>query len=857
MKKYWKYLIGIGIIISLTAGLIIFRNNKVLGTAVRYYMPSQGGTGTSSAPTYGQLLVGTSAGVYQLQATSTLGITATEAYTGTVTSIATTYPITGGPITTTGTLSLDFGTTTVNSWNSLQTFTYASTTALSGTNANFTNLYGNITGTGVSSLTYASTTALSGTNANFSGLITSGYGTITYASSTALTATNLFSTYASTTDISSTLGEFTRICFADGSCMSSPNVTGSLLVLFHHNTAAELVGYEQLLSYPPTGTEIDESCSADADVSGGYCDIETGGYISTTTDITLTSVRAGTWLFKKFSYTSNVAGLNKLESNVYKRSAAGVETYLFQATSSDFNLASVGSVDYEVVASAYTLLPTDRIVIKLKGWTDSSVARSIHQVYGSTARFSRIITPIQIVEQGLTKSFVDESITGKWTFSGIPTTINYASSTSWSSVYASSTTYFGGELSDCDTAASSKLLWSDTGKFSCGTESLAGAYTGTFDGIDFTNGTLAQNALWYGGAAEAPSELTIGTGGYILGVSSGAPAWIATTTIPLGGELGGTLSAATVSDLTDLTITYASSTSFSTAVASSTLYYGADLTDCDTAATSKLLWSDTGKFSCGTDSNTTYTAGDNLTLTGTDFDFDDPFSVAGGTITYASTTALSGTNITLAGSLTAANGTITYASSTAVSATNANYTTITATKGNLTYASSTAMDLSGYVISPKGTLTYASTTAISSVYASSTSASFGTLTLPVQSPFRIVELASFNISSSTMSTTTGSFRQIKVPNASTVTGVACDTNVGTSTIQCDVRNSATPNTAGTNILGTPGLLCGSGINQTASTTLNSTAITAFQTINCNIPDAAPVGGTKPSIIHIHIWGTKN
>lgn len=43
--------------------------------------------------------------------------------TGTVTSIATTYPVTGGPITTTGTIGLAFGTTTSNTWAGTQTFT--------------------------------------------------------------------------------------------------------------------------------------------------------------------------------------------------------------------------------------------------------------------------------------------------------------------------------------------------------------------------------------------------------------------------------------------------------------------------------------------------------------------------------------------------------------------------------------------------------------------------------------------------------------------------------------------------------------------------------------------------------------
>ena len=59
---------------------------------------------------------------------------------GTVTNIATTYPITGGPITTTGTLSLAFGTTTTNTWTH-QIFSSLFALSASSTNATTTNLH--------------------------------------------------------------------------------------------------------------------------------------------------------------------------------------------------------------------------------------------------------------------------------------------------------------------------------------------------------------------------------------------------------------------------------------------------------------------------------------------------------------------------------------------------------------------------------------------------------------------------------------------------------------------------------------------------------------------------------------------
>jgi len=68
---------------------------------------------------------------------------------------------------------------------------------------------------------------------------------------------------------------------------------------------------------------------------------------------------------------------------------------------------------------------------------------------------------------------------------------------------------------------------------------------------------------------------------------------------------------------------------------SGTTLWGFSLADCD-ADNQTLAWSDTGVFGCGDDDNTTYTGGDNLTLTGTDFDVDDPFTVVTFTATHAS-----------------------------------------------------------------------------------------------------------------------------------------------------------------------------------------------------------------------------
>jgi hypothetical protein len=71
-------------------------------------------------------------------------------------------------------------------------------------------------------------------------------------------------------------------------------------------------------------------------------------------------------------------------------------------------------------------------------------------------------------------------------------------------------------------------------------------------------------------------------------------------------------------------------------------FSGAGLSDCDTAGTSKLMWdATTGRFSCGTDANTTYTAGQGLALNGTSFRLNA--TVTGSVIQAANTIASSGT----------------------------------------------------------------------------------------------------------------------------------------------------------------------------------------------------------------------
>lgn len=104
-----------------------------------------------------------------------------------VSSIATTYPVTGGTITTTGTIALAFGTTTTNVWSNLQTLTggiissaSSSFTTLSGVTASTTNL----TVSGIQSCSGSSALTTSATGVVACGAITASGGSYPFTPNT-------------------------------------------------------------------------------------------------------------------------------------------------------------------------------------------------------------------------------------------------------------------------------------------------------------------------------------------------------------------------------------------------------------------------------------------------------------------------------------------------------------------------------------------------------------------------------------------------------------------------------------------------------------------------------------------------
>ena len=179
-------------------------------------------------------------------------------------------------------------------------------------------------------------------------------------------------------------------------------------------------------------------------------------------------------------------------------------------------------------------------------------------------------------------------------------TLVFEGAASGASLYIG-TSFNGAGLVTCSNATTSKLLWnSSTGRFSCGTDA----------GIVFGSGQVFA----IGDARYLKQSGGTLTGALTVNVTGG-------TKSTTGLNVVNTISGAIVHG--EKTLTSSGTLVFEGAASGSSLYLGtslngAGLTSCSTGSTSKLLWnSSTGRFSCGTDTDTTYTAGQGLTLAST------------------------------------------------------------------------------------------------------------------------------------------------------------------------------------------------------------------------------------------------
>lgn len=206
------------------------------------------------------------------------------------------------------------------------------------------------------------------------------------------------------------------------------SVTGKT-TFYHWNQTSGISGYEMFRTVPNGGTEIAEATTT---IASSYVLIDS--YISSSTalstmgGITITSIDSGAWNFHTWASVSAAGGTNVLVYNMYKRATTGVETFLFQATSTALTTSPV-EAQYSYTAPAFTFSSdgSDRLVAKVYAYSSAS-GRTITFYYDGNSRYSHVETPITLIARGYVRYFDNTTFTGNNTFSGL-TTITSASTT--------------------------------------------------------------------------------------------------------------------------------------------------------------------------------------------------------------------------------------------------------------------------------------------------------------------------------------------------------------------------------------------------------------------------------------------
>ena len=167
--------------------------------------------------------------------------------------------------------------------------------------------------------------------------------------------------------------------------------TGGQVLFFHHDPVEEPEGYEGLFPIPAGTTEADEMVV----VQTGTGQVLVDPYITLAGYPGLTTLPAGLWRFRTFHYVDSNPGDTNAVFKVYNRSGE-TETLLFTAISGDVNALEPSEYLTSFVQTEdYTVLLTDRLVIKVYGQSDHSANVEFHFVYEGTNHTSHVQTPLE------------------------------------------------------------------------------------------------------------------------------------------------------------------------------------------------------------------------------------------------------------------------------------------------------------------------------------------------------------------------------------------------------------------------------------------------------------------------------
>lgn len=168
---------------------------------------------------------------------------------------------------------------------------------------------------------------------------------------------------------------------------------GTPAIYFSHAYSGDITGYEGLKIYPDGTNQVDENITVKNTLGWVLVD----SYVSRSNLPDVSTLRAGLWRFRTFHYVSLSTGSTVFNFTVFKRNADGTESLIFSTTTDDINsLTATEYLTSYVTQTDTTMLPTDRLVIKVYSESTHSSNVISHFLYEGSTNTSHVVPPLMV-----------------------------------------------------------------------------------------------------------------------------------------------------------------------------------------------------------------------------------------------------------------------------------------------------------------------------------------------------------------------------------------------------------------------------------------------------------------------------
>jgi hypothetical protein len=158
--------------------------------------------------------------------------------------------------------------------------------------------------------------------------------------------------------------------------------------LFLHDASSGVSTYKRLLTAPSALAEATAVNTA----NNGSGEVLLAAFV--TPQMGVTVINGNAWNFKTYAKVDSATGVSNIVIRVYKRDTLGAETQLFFDTSAEINATTATLFELESVQTSFTVVPTDRMVIKFYFKTTSGSTRTGTLYYQGSDNYSHISTPV-------------------------------------------------------------------------------------------------------------------------------------------------------------------------------------------------------------------------------------------------------------------------------------------------------------------------------------------------------------------------------------------------------------------------------------------------------------------------------